>query len=246
MIGDVLTVAWKEWRELLQLGGSHRGGRFSLVILIGVFGVFLPLQSGAEWVQSPATVFYWGWVPLMLVSSAVADSFAGERERHTLETLLASRLPDSAILLGKMLAAVAYGWGLVIVMLALSLVTVNIAARSGPWLMFPWRFAVGAPLLALLGAGLAATAGVLVSLARADRAPGRPDAERRDPAARSSSRSSGSRPFRTPGRRRSAPRPCRSASMACCGLRPDCWRLLTSSLLAAAFARFRRARLVLD
>ena len=117
MIGDVLTVAWKEWRELFQLGGSHRGGRFSLVILIGVFGVFLPLQSGAEWVQSPATVFYWGWVPLMLVGSAVADSFAGERERHTLETLLASRLPDRAILLGKMLAAVAYGWGLVMVML---------------------------------------------------------------------------------------------------------------------------------
>lgn len=164
MIADVLTVAWKEWRELLQLGGSHRGGRFSLVILVGVFGVLLPLQSGAAWVRSPATVFYWGWVPLMLVSSAVADSFAGERERHTLETLLASRLPDRAILLGKIGAAVAYGWGLVFAMLLLSLITVNLSARSGPLLMFPWRFAVGAPLMALLGAGLAATAGVLVSL----------------------------------------------------------------------------------
>jgi len=164
VIGDVLTVAWKEWRELLQVGGTVRGGRLSLAILVAVFGVFLPLQSGAEWVQSPATVFYWGWVPLMLVGSAVADSFAGERERHTLETLLASRLPDSAILLGKVAAAISYGWGLVLVMLALSLITVNVAARTGPWLLFPWRFAVGAPLLALLGAGLAATAGVLVSL----------------------------------------------------------------------------------
>ena len=69
-----------------------------------------------------------------------------------------------AILLGKMLAAVAYGWGLVLVMLLLSLLTVNLAARTGQVLLFPWRFAVGAPLLALLGAGLAATAGVLVSL----------------------------------------------------------------------------------
>ena len=163
-MGDLLTVAWKEWRELLQLGGSHRGGRFSLAILVGVFGVLLPLQSGAEWVQSPATVFYWGWVPLMLVGSAVADSFAGERERHTLETLLASRLPDRAILLGKMAAAVAYGWGLVLAMLVLSLVTVNVSASSGGLLLFPWRFAVGAPLMALLGAGLAASAGVLVSL----------------------------------------------------------------------------------
>ena len=164
MIGDVLTVAWKEWRELLQFGGSLRGGRFSLLILVGVFGVFLPFQAGADWVESPATVFYWGWVPLMLVGSAVADSFAGERERHTLETLLASRLPDAAILLGKIAAAVSYGWGLVLVMLVLSLVTVNLTARTGPWLLFPWRFAIGAPMLALLGAGLAATAGVLVSL----------------------------------------------------------------------------------
>jgi len=163
-MADVLTVAWKEWRELLHLGGSFRGGRLSLVILLGVFGVFLPLQAGAEWVQSPATIFYWGWVPLMLVAGAIADSFAGERERHTLETLLASRLPDRAILLGKVLAAMSYGWGLVIAMLALSLVTVNLTVRTGPLLVFPLRFVVGAPLLALLGAGLAATAGVLVSL----------------------------------------------------------------------------------
>lgn len=164
MIGDVLAMAWKEWRELLQLGGSVRGGRLSIVILLAVFGVFLPLQSGAEWVTSPATMFYWGWIPLMLVGGAVADSFAGERERHTLETLLASRLPDRAILFGKILAAMCYGWGIVMGMLALSLVTVNLAARTGPLLMFPWRFAVGAPLLSWLGAGLAASAGVLVSL----------------------------------------------------------------------------------
>jgi ABC-2 type transport system permease protein len=245
VIGDVLTVAWKEWRELFQLGGSHRGGRFSLVLLIGVFGVFLPLQSGAEWVQSPATVFYWGWVPLMLVGSAVADSFAGERERHTLETLLASRLPDRAILLGKMLAAVAYGWGLVIVMLALSLLTVNIAARSGAWLMFPWRFAVGAPLLALLGAGLAATAGVLVSL--------------RAPTVRQAAQTLNVGILLL-------------MFVPALGIQvlPESWKaqmgawtlaigidgllwvaagllaLVDLSLLAAAFARFRRARLVLD
>jgi len=163
-MGDMLTVAWKEWREFILLGGSLRGGRISLVILLGLFGVFLPFQAGAEWVTSPATLFYWGWLPLMLVAGAVADSFAGERERHTLETLLASRLPDRAILFGKVLAAVTYGWGIVMAMLFLSLVTVNLTARAGHLLLFPWRFAVGAPLLAWLGAGLAATAGVLVSL----------------------------------------------------------------------------------
>ena len=244
-MADVFTVAWKEWRELLQLGGSHRGGRFSLVILIGVFGVFLPLQAGADWVQSPATVFYWGWVPLMLVGSAVADSFAGERERHTLETLLASRLPDSAILLGKMFAAVTYGWGLVLIMLVLSLVTVNLSARTGPLLVFPWRFAVGAPLLALLGSGLAATAGVLVSL--------------RAPTVRQAAQTLNVGVLLL-------------IFVPVLGLQalPDSWKaqlaaranaigvdgllwvsagllaLLDLSLLAAAFARFRRSRLVLD
>jgi len=244
-MADVFTVAWKEWRELLQLGGSHRGGRFSLVILIGVFGVFLPLQAGADWVQSPATVFYWGWVPLMLVGSAVADSFAGERERHTLETLLASRLPDSAILLGKMFAAVTYGWGLVLIMLVLSLVTVNLSARTGPLLVFPWRFAVGAPLLALLGSGLAATAGVLVSL--------------RAPTVRQAAQTLNVGVLLL-------------IFIPVLGLQalPDSWKaqlaaranaigvdgllwvsagllaLLDLSLLAAAFARFRRSRLVLD
>jgi ABC-2 type transport system permease protein len=164
VIADILTVAWKEWRELLRAGGTARGGWFTIALLLGVFGVFNPMIAGADLVRSPAAIVYWGWVPLMLVAGATADSFAGERERHTLETLLASRLPDRAILFGKILAAVSYGWIVVIGIMVLSLVTVNLTVRGGPLLLFPWRVAVGAPLLALLGAGLAATGGILVSL----------------------------------------------------------------------------------
>jgi len=82
----------------------------------------------------------------------------------TLETLLASRLSDRAIVTGKVLAAVSYGWVLVMLMLLLSVVTVNVTAASDGALMFPMPFATTAPVLALLGAGLAASAGVLVSL----------------------------------------------------------------------------------
>lgn len=164
MTGDILTVARKEWQELLWPGGSIRAGRISLVILLFMFGVFMPYQFGPSWIDSPGTLFYWGWLPLMIVSSAVADSFAGERERHTLETLLASRLPDRAILLGKIVAAVGYAWGLVIAMLVIGLVTVNLAHGNGEPLFFPRRMAIGAPLLSLLGSLIAAGAGVLVSL----------------------------------------------------------------------------------
>ena len=163
-MSDILTVMWKEWRELIWHGGSLRGGKLSLFVLLGVFGVFLPYQSGAGWVTSPASMFYWGWVPLMLVAGAIADSFAGERERHTLETLLASRLPDRSILLGKVLAAVSYGWILVMLMLLLSLITVNLTVPGPGLLLFSRPFAIGAPILALLGGGFAGSAGVLVSL----------------------------------------------------------------------------------
>lgn len=50
------------------------------------------------------------YFPLVLTLTMVADSFAGERERHALETLLASRLSDRAILLGEAAALTSYGW----------------------------------------------------------------------------------------------------------------------------------------
>jgi len=163
-MSDVLTVAWKEVKELLALGGNLKGGRLGMIIMFVVFGVFLPLQSGAKWVTSPVTMMYWAWVPLMLVTGLIADSFAGERERRTLETLLASRLPDRAILLGKVAAAIAYGWGYMLVMFLCGLMTVNIAFRQGGLLLFSWSFTAAALVGGLLTAGLAASAGVLVSL----------------------------------------------------------------------------------
>jgi ABC-2 type transport system permease protein len=163
-VKDILTVAWKEWREFLWLGGSVRGGRFGLLLMVALFGILLPYETGADWLTSPAPMFYWAWVPLMLVGGAVADSFAGERERHTLETLLASRLPDQAIVLGKVLAAVGYGWGLVMVMLALSIVTVNLSVAQPGIVLPPWPLGVVAPLVALLVSGVTAVAGILVSV----------------------------------------------------------------------------------
>ena len=163
MIGDAVTVMWKEWKEIMAMGGAQRG-KFQLLVFVGIMGVFLPLQMGVQWVRSPAVVGIWGWVPVLLVSTIIADSFAGERERHTLETLLASRLSDSSILFGKMAAAVGYGWGLTLVGLILGLVTVNVAHREGGLLLYPVMTMVGALLLSFFGALLASAGGVLVSL----------------------------------------------------------------------------------
>ncbi len=110
MLTDVWTVMRKELQEAFNFG--DRVGKFGLLFMILSFGILLPWQMGKSWVESPITLIYWSWVPLFLVNAVVADSFAGERERHTPETLLASRLADQAILFGKLLAALAYGVGL--------------------------------------------------------------------------------------------------------------------------------------
>lgn len=168
MIADIWTVMRKELRELLfqrsSMRGAGRGGWLNLAIIAVVFGIFLPLQLGTDWVNSPIVLIYWAWVPLFLVSGVIADSFAGERERHTLETLLASRLSDQAILFGKIAAGIAYGCGLTFISLLLGVVTVNVTRWSGSVLFYPARIAAGGVVLSLFGAGLAATAGVLVSL----------------------------------------------------------------------------------
>ena len=53
-----------------------------------------------------------------------------ERERHTLETLLSTRLSDHTILLGKIGATVSYAWGMTQIVLLIALVPVNIMNSS--------------------------------------------------------------------------------------------------------------------
>lgn len=164
MIFDIATIVWKEIHELLFQRGRFRGGWVGMIFFIAVFGIFMPLQTGPSWVQSPVTLIYWAWVPFLLVSSVVADSIAGERERRTLETLLASRLSDLAILLGKIAASIAYGWGLTLISIFLGLISLNLVFGKEKLILYPWDIGIGILLLSFLIATLAAGLGVLVSL----------------------------------------------------------------------------------
>jgi len=164
MISDLSTIVWKEFKEIFVQRPNLRGGWLGLLIFLFVFGVFLPLQSGPVWLESPASLFIWAWVPFIMVNSIVADSFAGEKERHTLETLLASRLSDRTILFGKLAAAMAYGWGITLVGILLALVTINLAYGEGHLLLFPANIGIAIVVLSFLVALLAAGLGVIISL----------------------------------------------------------------------------------
>jgi ABC-2 type transport system permease protein len=158
-----IPVACTHIKEILLMGGGRRGW-LSQILLVGVFGVVLPLQSGPAWVQNAIILLAWAWLPYFLAATAVADTFAGERERHTLETLLASRLSDRAILFGKTIAVMAFACGLTWIALVVGLVTVNLASAEPGLLLYAFPQVVGLLLFTVLGSGLAATIGVLISL----------------------------------------------------------------------------------
>jgi ABC-2 type transport system permease protein len=164
MIADILTVATKELREIFTFGDVRGRSKFSLLVLIVIFGIVIPLQNGREWVTSPANAMVWAWMPFLWVSGVVADLFAGERERHTLEALLATRLSDQAILFGKLLAAMAYGFILTWVIMLASIVTINVSSGGGGLLFYSPPITLAALVFSILISGLSASIGVLVSL----------------------------------------------------------------------------------
>ena len=164
MIADIWTVTWKEWQEFRDQLLSLRRGGLSALILALILGVIAPVQIGPEWVHSRIVVAYWPFLAATMVSSLIADSVAGERERHTLETLLASRLSDSAILIGKIIAAVLYGLGFAVANLTIGIVAVNVAFReSAPILFSPRQFIVTIMLIVLASLFMAGV-GVFISL----------------------------------------------------------------------------------
>jgi ABC-2 type transport system permease protein len=164
MIADIGTVTWKEWKELLLARGSLRASIGSVLLNLGVFGVFLPWQFGLDWLDSLWTAFWVLFVASFWTTSVIADSFAGERERHTLETLLASRLSNRAILFGKYNAAVLYVTGQILVSLLAGLLVVNVAHVEGGFRFYRASVAAAALGAALLGPGLVAGIGILISL----------------------------------------------------------------------------------
>jgi ABC-2 type transport system permease protein len=165
MNADFATVLWKEWKEIVLERSGSGAGRFRPLFLIAVLGIFVPFRMGPERFFSAAGLLMPTFFSAIVITAVIADSFAGERERNTLETLLATRLSDRAILFGKIGASIAYGWFISLACILAGAITVNAVNWHGQIFMFhdtaSWLILLfGPPLVG----GVIATAGVLVSL----------------------------------------------------------------------------------
>jgi ABC-2 type transport system permease protein len=163
MIADLRTVVWKEWRSLI--GGRARRQLLIVGVLLAFQAILFPFQMGRDWVNDPVGVGILGIImPMVVVGVVIPDAIAGERERHTLTTLLASRLPDRAILFGKLVFAVVAGWLVAPILLAIALLAVNTGAAESGFVMYDPAMLGGILAAGLLVALLTGGIGVFVSL----------------------------------------------------------------------------------
>jgi ABC-2 type transport system permease protein len=163
MIDDILSVIWKERKSQFRVRGSRM--RFLLMLASpALLATVFPITWGPDWLAQVPPLIISALTSVILVAVMVPESVAGERERHTLETLLASRLPDRAILVGKLLVPLAVGWGVAILSLVISLVVVNVAHWEGKLLFFTLPVGLGSLALSFLMAVLTAGAGIFISL----------------------------------------------------------------------------------
>lgn len=164
MIQDIRAVLWKEWRELMRQPGGWTvsGWRSNLVAMVAMgvwFGIgYKPISF---WSVGAGYVAVGGVIMVLLQMGP--DSVAGERERHTLGTLLSTNVAGRALYLGKAGAATCYGYGIGLVLLAATLAASTIRrGEPAPLLLQPLELAAalvaGLPVIVL-----AALVGVCVS-----------------------------------------------------------------------------------
>ncbi len=161
-MSDLNTVMWKETRSWLRYQGSKTRTIMTLASPLFI-AIYLPWELGADWTVKYMSLLMAFIVPTMIAGLTVPDSFAGEKERNTLPTLLTSRLPDRAILFGKMLFGIIMGWTAGVLLLVISLIAANISYGEG--FLFYSPSVLGAYLgFSLLMATLTTGAGVLISM----------------------------------------------------------------------------------
>ncbi len=145
-------------RELLAfIGAMGRGGFIRLmVIYVGIFGLYLPSS-----IESPnLALLPFAFLPLYMAGLMGIDSIAGERERGTLETLLASPAGKKPLLWGKFLFSTTSGTAFLILSLLAS-----VAFRAARGMAMASFTAVMAVLfICVVVSAFGAVAGMHVSL----------------------------------------------------------------------------------
>lgn len=162
---DFFTVLRKELREIAGERSSRRGGLIQSLVIVGMLGIAGPANAANLWLAaSPLAILYFAVLPAVLAATVSSDAFAGERERRTLDTLLATPLSERSLLLGKGAAAVAFALAVTVLALASAVVTVNVVAHPGVLFLPAPRLVAGALVGSLASSSLTTAAAIVLSM----------------------------------------------------------------------------------
>lgn len=163
MINQIIAILAHEWKGFFRYGESRRTGWVrwtALAILTLTVTRMTGAGFGSNWTTIPAVAF----LALIFIPAVVADSFAGERERKTLETILASPISDQALLTGKYLANLLYGTMAAVGMLCIGLIITLLDHGWLPGALIDPAIIGASIITAILVTGLTTAIGILVSL----------------------------------------------------------------------------------
>jgi ABC-type Na+ efflux pump permease subunit len=168
MRDDITTVVWKELSEVRAGRGEGQRSTAGIALVMILVAVVIPFSAGAAKFGGMGVMTIGLMVAATWVLTSVPDSFAGERDHRTLESLLATRLPAEAILAGKLLASVVAAAVLGTVAIVLSVVASDLGTvvhgSAGDALSIPWvDMGLGVVLSTLVAFALS-NVGILVAL----------------------------------------------------------------------------------
>jgi ABC-type Na+ efflux pump permease subunit len=157
--------------SLVNLGGTSLD---KLTALIAQMPVGLRNQLAQYTTEQQTVIFFLVYllapmfliIPLMVASVIAADSFAGERERHTLETLLYTPTTDQELFIGKLLSS----WLAAVIVAVAGFLLYVLTANAAAWpeigkIFFPnWMWIALVIWVAPAAAGFGLSTMVLISI----------------------------------------------------------------------------------
>jgi ABC-2 type transport system permease protein len=105
-VSDVFTIIRKEIAEVFGDWHSFYGVAIQTAVVVITCGILVPGDDTTVWLSPGRLILLYAMFPSVIAATFSADAFAGERERRTLPTLLATPISDGAIFLGKISTAV--------------------------------------------------------------------------------------------------------------------------------------------
>jgi ABC-2 type transport system permease protein len=125
--------------------------------------LFLVWRKGANFGSDSSSVLLITELTILPTLPLPPDSFAGERERHTLETLLASSITEPDVFLGKFVAILAIGCAFAVTSCVVGVLLVGVRFKSAGLESIDVRIIFGGLFLGLLVTSIIVGVGIILS-----------------------------------------------------------------------------------